>query len=215
MPPLTAKLHAKDDASTRTARAVFSLKVNAAIGRTPIEATMKSGSLMLGALLATAALLAACSTGTGPLGPDSAWGSVCVPGALGQPMADGMSVLYNHGTSPVTVTGVKLLAPHGLAMTKAWLVPGYKPPHGAWSYVGTQLYPPIHWHTWPKRQAIPGAVIKPGQPLNLVFGLTRRGSKDGSTSGTLITYTADRTSYTLQETFGYAIIGKTSCPAGF
>jgi hypothetical protein len=176
---------------------------------------MKSGTTMLGPLLATAALVAACSTGPGPLGTDSAWGAVCVPGALGQPMADGMSVLYNDGTSPVRVINVTLLSPRRLAMTKAWLVPVYKPPHGSISYVGVQLYPPIHWHTWPLRQAIPGAVIKPGQALNLVVGLTRTGPKDGTTGGTVITYTANRISYTLQETFGYAILGKTSCPAGF
>ncbi len=174
---------------------------------------MKSRTLMLGALLATTALLSACSTGPGPLGADSAWGSVCVPDALGQPMADGMSVLYNYGTSPVRVTSVELLSPRGLAVTEAWLVPQYKPPYGAWSYVGVQLYPPINWHTSPKRQAIPGAIIKPGQALNLVFGLTRTGPKYGHTGGSVITYTANRGSYTVTESFGFVIVAPhTRCP---
>ena len=174
---------------------------------------MKPGNLMLGALLATTALLTACSTGPGPLGTDSAWGSVCVPDVLGQPVADGMSVLYNHGTSPVRVTSVKLLSQRGLVMTEAWLVPTYKPPHGAWSYVGVQLYPPINWQTWPRRQPIPGAVIKPGQALNLVFGLSSTGPKDAHTGGSVITYTANRTSYTLQETFGFVLVAPhTRCP---
>jgi hypothetical protein len=80
------------------------------------------------------------------------------------------------------------------------------PRRGAWTYVGVQAgYPPIHWRTWPKRQPIPGAVIKPRQGLNLVFGLTRTGPKDGHTGGPVITYAGGGNTYTLQEQFGFRI----------
>jgi hypothetical protein len=117
------------------------------------------------------------------------------------------------GTTPVTVTSVKLEAPRGVTMTKAWLMPFYKPPHGALSYVGAgEPYPPTSWHEWPNRQPIPGAVIKPGQGLNLFFGLTRTTAGPAWIDGPVITYTANRTSYTLQEQFGFQITGWPSCP---
>lgn len=175
--------------------------------------SVRSRPLLLGALLATATLLAACSAGPGPLSSGGDWGSVCTPGTFGHPVTDGMSLLYNTGTTPVTVTSVKLGAPRGVTMTKAWLMPFYKPPHGALSYVGAgEPYPPTSWHEWPNRQPIPGAVIKPGQGLNLFFGLTRTTAGSGRIDGRVITYTANRTSYTLQEHFGFQITGWPSCP---
>jgi hypothetical protein len=169
--------------------------------------SMRSRTL-LGALLATAALVAACSIGPPPLTAGGIFtsGSECVPGRLYPTVTAGLWVLDNTGTSPVTVTGVKLSSSRGLAMTRAWLMPPYKSPHGDWDYVGVQAgYPPVHWRTWPDRQAIPGAVIKPGQNLNLVFGLTHTGEQDGHTSGPLVTYTASGNSYTLQEGYGFRI----------
>jgi hypothetical protein len=117
-----------------------------------------------------------------------------------------MSLLYNTGTTPVTVIRVKLASPHGVTMTKAWLMPLYKPPHGSLSYAGVQSYPPTSWPEWPNRQPIPAAVIKPGQYLNLVFGLTRTTAGPGRTDGAVITYTANRISYTLQVLFGIDLI---------
>jgi hypothetical protein len=120
-----------------------------------------------------------------------------------------MSLLYNTGHSPVTLTSVTLASPHGLTMTKAWLMPGYKPPHGAWSYVGAgEPYPPVQWPEWRNRQPIPGAKIKPGQGLNLFFGLTRTTSGPGRTGGPVVTYTVDSISYTLQPQMGFVIARK-------
>jgi hypothetical protein len=168
---------------------------------------VRSRTLLLGALLATAALLAACSNGPPPLvsGGIFQTGSECVPSALYPTVTAGLWILDNTGTSPVTVTSVKLPpSSHGLAMTKAWLVPPYTPPNGARTYVGVQAgYPPTHFATWPMRQPIPGAVIKPGRGLSLVFGLTRTGTKDGHTPGPVVTYTAAGNSYTLQEHYGF------------
>lgn len=161
-----------------------------------------------GALLATAALLAACSTGPPPLTAGGIFtsGSECVPARLYPTVTAGIWVLDNTSTSPVTVTSVKLSSSRGLAMTKAWLVPPYKPPNGARTWFGVVAgYPPIHFESWPKRQSIPGAVIKPHQGLSLVFGLTHTGQHDGHTSGPLITYTASGNSYTLQEDYGFRI----------
>lgn len=81
------------------------------------------------------------------------------------------------------------------------------------TFAGVQLYPPIHWRTRPERQPIPGAAIKPGQSLNLFFGLIRTGLKDGDANGPVITYTANRNSYTLREQSGFVISAPHShCP---
>ena len=168
-------------------------------------------SALLGAqLAATAALLAACSSGPGPLVSAGFAGGECIPGTLYPTVTAGVWLLYNTGTSPVRVTSVTLASSHDLAMTSSWLLPEYKS-HDTWDYVGVQAgYPPIRWRTWPNRQPVPGAVIKPGQDLNLVFGLTRTGSKDGATTGPVITYTANRITYTLQPQMAFVIAAK-SC----
>jgi len=94
-------------------------------------------------------------------------------------------------------------------MTKAWLMPLYKPPHGSWTYVGAAYsYPPVHWPEWRHRQPIPGAIIKPGQMLNLFFGLTRTTAGPGRTGGPVITYSANWISYTLHDNFGIVIAQK-------
>lgn len=176
---------------------------------------MRSRTLLLGALLATAALLPACSDPPPPLGDSSYSGGDCVPFALGHPVADGHALLDNMSTSPVTVTSVKLISAHGLAMTAAWLIPLYKPPHGSLSYVGDAVYPDTKWPTWRLRQRIPGAVIKPHQTLNLVVGLTRTAARVGLTAGPVITYTAGGNTYTLQEQFAFAITAPdVPCPKG-
>lgn len=167
--------------------------------------SVRSRNLLLGALLATAALLAACSDPPPPLGDSGFSGSECVPFARGHPVADGFGMLENTSSSPVTVTSVKLTSAHGLAMTTAWLIPLYKSPRGGWDYAGDQVYPLTKWQTWPQRQPIPGAVIKPHQTLNLVFGLTRTAARIGRTDGPVVTYTASGNTYTLREHFGFVI----------
>jgi hypothetical protein len=177
--------------------------------------SVRSRALLPGALLATAALLAACSTdGPPPLAAGGfAAGGLCAPLALGHPVTDGFYILDNTSTSAVTVTSVKLASSsHGLAMTTPWLIPLSKSPRGGSGYAGEQVYPPTSWPTWPQRQRIPGAVIKPHQELNLVLGLTRTGPQ-GHTPGPVITYTAGGNTYTLQEHSGFVIVAPhTRCP---
>jgi hypothetical protein len=180
---------------------------------------MRSRTL-LGALLATAALLAACSSGGPPPlktgGFAAGGGGICAPGALGQKITDGYVLLYNSSTSAVTVTSVKLPPPsRGLAMTKAWLTPLWKSPSGGLNYAGDPDYPPITWGAWPERQPIPGAVIKPHQELNLIFGAWRTAPRIGRTAGPVITYTASGNTYTLQEHFGFVLLAPhVPCPQG-
>jgi hypothetical protein len=165
-------------------------------------------NLIAGALLATAALLAACSTDSAPLnggGLGSNPGHECVPEPVGVQVSDGFFLLTNTGSSPVTITSVKLSSVHGLAVTRAWLMPMYKPPHGVPSGVGDGPYPPVDSPEWPNRQAVPGAVIKPHQSLNLFFGLARTTASTGRAGGPTVTYTAGRNSYTLQEAWGFVI----------
>jgi len=163
---------------------------------------------MLGAL-SVAALLAACSSdpGPGPLGNGGTPGQQCMAFTEGQPVTTGIYDLHNTGSSPVTVTSVTLPDAHGLTMTKAWLVPiGHSPGSGR---VGGMLvgagwpYPPsftkLVRSVWAQRRPAVGATIKPGQDLNLVFGLTRTTAKAGKSSGPLIAYTTGGLSYTVAE----------------
>jgi hypothetical protein len=170
--------------------------------------------LLLGALPVMAALLAACSSGPPPLVSESFSGHECAPSALGKPLTDGSFILNNTGNSLVTVTSVKLPSPHGVTMTQAWLMPQYKPPHGSLSSVGDGFpYPPTRWPTWPNRQAIPGAVIKPHQALNLFFGLTRTADRRVEAGAPVITYTAGGNTYTLQTQWAWVLLAAHShCP---
>jgi hypothetical protein len=59
--------------------------------------------------------------------------------------------------------------------TKAWLMPIYHDvKEGNWDVAGVAFpYPPTKWPEWSHRQSAIGAVIRPGQDLNLIFGMTR------------------------------------------
>jgi hypothetical protein len=171
---------------------------------------------MLGALLATAALLAACSADPPPLGTSGPHaGGICAPFGPAHPLSDGFYILHNSSTSPVTITSVKLApSSHGLALIRAWLIPLYNSPRGGTDYAGAVHYPPSTWPTWPQRQAIPGAVVKSGQTLNLVIGLTLTSGRIGRTPGPVVNYTAGGSTYSLQENFGVAIVAfHTHCPS--
>jgi hypothetical protein len=156
--------------------------------------------MLLGALSATA-LLAACSSGPGPLGDGGTDGQQCMSFPKGQPVTTGLYDLTNNGSSPVTIQSVRLPGVGGLTMTKTWLVPIYHDPkNGNWVDVGVGVaYPPVTAPEWIHRKPAIGGVIKPGQDLNLVFGLTRTTAKDGTSNGPAITYTAGGSSYTVSE----------------
>jgi hypothetical protein len=167
---------------------------------------------MLGALLATAAPLSACSTGPGPLGDGGTHGQQCVPAQQGQTITMGIYDLKNSGSSPVTVQSVSLGSPHGLTMTKSWLVPiehvgGTLELAGAgWPYP-PDFSRPVHW-AWVLRKPAVGAVIRARQDLNLVFGLTRTTARAGRSDGPVIVYTADGNTYTLAENVSLVVARK-------
>jgi len=161
--------------------------------------------MLLGALT-VAALLAACSSDPdpGPLGSGGVPGTQCSLGRLGVPITMGIYDLHNTGTSPVTVKTVTLPSAHGLTMTKAWLVPIGQTGSGGTLDVGAGWpYPPsftaLVRSVWAQRRPAAGATIKPGQDLNLVFGLTRTTGSVGKSDGPAITYTAAGSTYTVQE----------------
>ena len=164
--------------------------------------------MSVGALLATAAFLAACSSGPGPLGQGGTSGQQCMPQPEGVPTTVGLYDLHNSGSSPVTVHGISLPHDHGLTMTSSWLTPIY---HG----VGRDLvigvswpWPPsrstgagaaaVRW-AWAPRKPLTGAVIKPHEDLNLVFGLTRTTARNSYSGGPVITYSTGGTAYTVSE----------------
>lgn len=158
--------------------------------------------LLLGALSTTAALLAAaCSSdpAVGPLGGPGDPGTECFPAAQGRTVTDGFDSLQNTGKIPATVQKVTLTNPHGVTVTtKAWLVPIWHT-HGDYDVIGDGFpYPPVTWGTWKQRRPAIGGVIRPGQSLNLLFGI-KRTARVGRTGPTRIVYTAGGNTYTLTE----------------
>ena len=158
--------------------------------------------MLLGALSATAALLAACSSSPGPLGNGGTPGQQCFPGRQGEPVTLGLYTLQNNGTSAATINSVRLPSDaRGLKMTKAWVVPIYHDPKtGNLELIGVGWpYPPTSQPTWPQRSPAAGAIVKPGQDLNLVFGLIRTTGGNGRSDGPVIVYTVNGSSYTIHE----------------
>jgi len=162
--------------------------------------------MLLGALSVTA-LLAACSSGPGgpgPLGSGGDDGQQCMDFAQGKPVTTGIYELNNSSSDAVTVQSVTLPGAYGLTMTRAWLVPVGQTGNGGTMTVGAGWpYPPsftaLVRSVWAQRRPAVGATIKPGQDLNLVFGLTRTTANAGKSSGPAITYTAGGSTYTVQE----------------
>jgi hypothetical protein len=97
--------------------------------------------------------------------------------------------------------------------TKAWLMPIYHDvKEGNWDVAGVAFpYPPTKWPEWSHRQSAIGAVIRPGQDLNLIFGMTRTWARDGWSGGPVVTYAGNGGSYTLQEQTGLVLGAKKSC----
>lgn len=177
--------------------------------------------ISLGALLVTAALLVGCAgAGPGPLGDGGDPGQQCMPQAQGQPTTVGLYDLDNNGSSPVALKSVRLGSPRGLTMTSAWLTPIYH--NGAETVlVGVSWpWPPslsrgsgsaaVRW-AWVRRIPAVGAIIKPHQDLNLVFGLTRTIASNGYSGGPVVTYTANGNAYTVREATTLEITASKSC----
>jgi hypothetical protein len=151
--------------------------------------------LLLPALSAVAALLAGCSAGSPPLRADGGAG-VCTPAPqVGKPVSMAGWELDNQGTAPVTVRAVSLPDAHGMAMTAAWV----EPLNTTGPQIGVGLaYPPATYPLWSHRVPAAGAVIRPGQDLQLVFGVLRTTAADGSSAAPMIVYTVRRSTYTLR-----------------
>jgi hypothetical protein len=157
------------------------------------------------AALSMAALLSACSSSPSPLGDGGTDGLQCSPYREGVPFANGFYDLHNTGSSPVTVTGVSVPSLHGLSVvSRYWLVPVYHDPkNGNWVLIGVGFpWPPTYSaavrSVWAQRKPAIGAVIRPGQDLNLVFAMIRTTAGLGHSRGPLITYTSGGSSYTMQ-----------------
>jgi hypothetical protein len=159
--------------------------------------------LLLGALSAVASLLAGCSglSDPPPLGDGGPGGRACAPAPLGKPVGMAMYELNNQGTAPVTVRSVSLPDAHGMAMTEAWLVPLNT--RGPQLGVG-EPFPPVTYPLWADRVPAAGAVIQPGQVLQLAFGVFLTTAADGSSDGPMVVYNAGRAIYTLRERFSLA-----------
>jgi hypothetical protein len=68
-----------------------------------------------------------------------------------------------------------------MVMTKTWLMP-ILVTRGHDELFGLAYPYPLHPVEWPKRFPAIGAVLKPGQDLNLVFGLTMTSQRNASSN---------------------------------
>ena len=102
---------------------------------------------------------------------------------------------------------------HGIRKTEAWLVPNSYDPgthvHSqgvAWGFpwpVTVSIVP-----TWNKRRPAIGAVIRPGETMNVDLGLTRTSAKTARLGGAVIVCTADGSTYTQQENVSIELADK-------
>lgn len=157
--------------------------------------------LLVGAPLIVVALLAGCSSSQstdGPLGDGGTPGAQCVKGDLGKPRTMGIFDLDDRGSAPVKITAITLPDAKGLRMTSAWLIPiDYQ--GGDEILVGAGgSFPPV-WRQWADREPLIGAVIRPRQDLNLVFGLVRTTARAGTSDGPKISYSSGGSRYTVTE----------------
>jgi len=124
----------------------------------------------------------------------------------------GIYVLQNPINSPaVTIQSISLRSPHGVRVTGGfWAVPLL--PNTP--MIGTAVWPPTalpgDQRAWALRERAVGAVIKPGQKMSLVFGLTRTAPGIGGSPGPRIIYTAGGKSYVWWSNWVFAIAAK--CP---
>ncbi|MBO0823779.1 MAG: hypothetical protein J2P27_07955 [Actinobacteria bacterium] len=165
---------------------------------------MRAGSLTLGALLTTAALLSGCSGGAAPLGV-STYGLGCAgfDAPPGQIHSFGSYVLQNQSRSMVTIQSVTLgTTSHGLKMTGgAWVMPiiGHNMiALGEWPPDRPPQQTPMA-PAWALRRRADGAQIKPGQTRELMLGVARTTTKPGWSGGPVIVYTAGGSTFTLRK----------------
>jgi len=172
---------------------------------------VRSRLILLGALSATAALLTAgcsSSSGTGPLGGSGGQAIECFPAPRDHTVTQGFYVLQNGGKTDVTVRSVRLVKPRGIVMaTKAWVVPPWYS-KGSQNALGVGYpYPPVTWPTWKDRRPAVGAVVKPNETLNLVFGVARTATK-GTSAAPVVTYTAGGNTYTWQQGTTFVMVAR-------
>jgi hypothetical protein len=117
----------------------------------------------------------------------------------------GVYALRNDGSSPVTIHAVTLPKLVRLTLTKAYLVPIRDR-----TLIGEASWPPTA-RAWQQRRPAIGGTIKPGQTLNLVFGLTMTTSRGGYSSGPLISYSADGNAYSVQEQTALTVGQHSAC----
>jgi hypothetical protein len=123
----------------------------------------------------------------------------------------GLFELVNQGKDPVAVQSVSLPAAHGMAMTEAWLVRRDGGPNLGVGFP----YPPVRSPLWADKVPATGAVIEPGEDLNLAFGMFRTTAADGSSDGPEVVYTSGGTTYTLREKLTLALAGTKCSLVGF
>lgn len=156
---------------------------------------MKARRSFPGALSAAAVLLAACSgSAVGPLGDGGGSGRLCFPGTKGHTVTMGYYALQNNGTAAVKILSIKLPSQHGFRVTRSWLVPIRDR-----MLIGAGFPWPPTSPDWALRRPASGAIIQARETLNLVFGLTRTSDTPGRSTGPVVVYTVNDTTYTMQE----------------
>jgi hypothetical protein len=156
------------------------------------------------------------SSTVGVLGTTPTAGFGCVPMTQqGHPyhwVVDGWDELQNKGNSPATITKVELTGAHGVTLTKARVAPIIR--HGSGTVlVGVMPGGPDSrdgMTAVAKSQPAVGAVIKPGQTLNLLLWLqVPNGGRIGPPQ---VTYTDDAGSHVWTSGSQYGFAPGLTCP---
>jgi hypothetical protein len=171
------------------------------------DLTGRAGLLACTGLIALT--ISGCSQPPDPIRQPTSSGSVCQPAVAG-PVTEGDFTLQNTGSAPAVISKVELRNNHGIRIVGAKIFVFTDAGTGS-TLVGTlNTYPPSsgpsaasHTLPWSAGLAVPGATI-PADPHavgNVVMGLERDTSSDGSADGIDVYYESGGHDYTYHGQF--------------
>ena len=182
------------------------------------DVTVRAGLLAGASLLALTA--SGCSQPPDPIQQPTSSGSVCQPAVAG-PVTQGDFTLQNTGSAPAVVSKIELRNNQGIQIVGVKIFVFTDDGTGA-TLIGTQnTYPPPSGPTvgtsntlpWSAGLAVPGAAI-PADPhavANVVMGLERDTSEDGTADGIDVYYESGGHNYTYHGKFAIKLAATRCC----
>jgi len=154
------------------------------------------------AALCAVTVLSACGgngpSTAGPLGPRGLLNRTCIPRDAGPQITFGTNVITNTGGAPIEMEAVQLTHPADITLDEAMIVSLGQ----STELVGLREgFPPVEMNAalaanWQRRRLLAGALIQPGETVNVVVLLTMIGP-EGSSQGFQYSYRVGRRRYRL------------------